>query len=377
MNIIKAGSMYKIYGEDVQTFSHLPVKTYRICFSQMNGYSLETMDDLAITEEKIYGNSIAKVHKAMNSYKITNRNFGVLLSGPKGIGKSLFLRLLAREGIHEGYPVLMVTMASPGLPDFISSIKQDCLVIFDEFEKLFSTNEDGRGEQEQLLSLFDGLDGGHKMFISTCNDINQISEYMLNRPGRFHYHFVLSSPAPDEVQEYLKDKLDPKYHEVIQDVVNLSSAINMPYDYLRAIVFDLNQGHSLKETMNDLNITKEATRFDIQVRLSNGLIYECHDEYIDFTNKNRDHFVGRNYKVEGPIPSEIVVYFYPNKVKIINGLLTINKTDIAPIDWKGCINPFADEGEGLKLLQEYQETVTVETIIFKKSLSSSVSHYNI
>ena len=45
-----------------------------------------------------------------------------------------------------------------------------------------------------MLSLFDGLDNGKKLFVITCNEVERLNAYLLNRPGRFHYHFVDCSP---------------------------------------------------------------------------------------------------------------------------------------------------------------------------------------
>ena len=152
MNVINAGSRYQIYGEDVKTYQKLPVGTYIVNFHPMQGFSLSIRNDLTVTEEKIYGNSLYKVNKVMKSYNSVNRNFGVLLSGQKGIGKSLFVRLLAEESIKANLPVVTVTMAAPGLATFISSIDQDCVVIFDEFEKTFTmTGEENQQEHGEHI----------------------------------------------------------------------------------------------------------------------------------------------------------------------------------------------------------------------------------
>ena len=167
MNIINAGSRYQVYGEDVKTYQQLPVGTYLVNFNPMSGFYLSIRTDLEVTEDKIYGTSSYKINKVMKSYDaMAHRNFGVLLSGQKGIGKSLFVRLLAEEAIKKGLPVVTVTMYVPGIANFIASIDQDCVVIFDELAKTFAIKED-ENQQDELLSLFDGMDGGHKLFVVT------------------------------------------------------------------------------------------------------------------------------------------------------------------------------------------------------------------
>lgn len=173
MNIIKAGSRYQIYGEDLNTYDKLPVRSYDVVFNKKQGFFLVARPDLVVKEEKVYGNHKQRVAKVMKSFKQTDRNFGVILSGQKGIGKSLMARLLAEEGIANGMPVITVTDYIPGIASFLSSIEQEVIVIFDEFEKTFSKLDDQPDPQEEMLSLFDGLDGGKKLFVITCNEVRR------------------------------------------------------------------------------------------------------------------------------------------------------------------------------------------------------------
>lgn len=328
MNIVNAGSRYQVYGEDVKTFRNLPIGSYNVEFNKMTGFYLTARHDLIVTEDKIYGSSSVKVDKVMKSYHLMDRNFGVLLSGQKGIGKSLFVRLVADRAIHDNIPVIVVSAAIPGLADFISSIDQDCVVIFDEFEKTFAKQDDWN-PQDELLSLFDGIDGGHKLFIVTCNKLEDISQYMLNRPGRFHYHFAMCAPAQDEVREYMTDKVLPQYQEAIDDVVNLSGVIDMPYDFLRAICFELNQGYSLKEAMSDLNITRvNRMKFDIKLYLSNGLCFEAWSERVNLGDHESHYLRVRRYKEkEGKddFPTEFTTYFIPALAHMVGDEYIINE----------------------------------------------------
>lgn len=273
MNVVNSGSRYQIYGEDVKTYKRLPIASYEVCCSPMSGFYLTLRPDLMVNEEKVYGNHEVRVDKVLRSFSASSRNFGVILSGQKGIGKSLFARLLAQKGIGSGYPVIMVSRAYPGISDFLSSIDQEVIVIFDEFEKTFKEMDDDN-PQDQLLSLFDGLDNGKKLFVITCNEVNNLSSYLLNRPGRFHYHFTISNPSDVEIREYLTDKLNVEYHHNIERVVKFGKTVNVTYDYLRAIAFELNMGYSLEEALADLNITQEHdVSFDIEITLNDGSVY--------------------------------------------------------------------------------------------------------
>ena len=370
MNIVNSGNRFQVYGEDVKTYRELPVGSYNVDFHKMMGFFLTERHDLVVTEDKIYGNSNYKVQKVMQSYAISDRNFGVLLSGQKGIGKSLFVRLTAREAIAHKYPVIVVSQAIPGLADFISSIEQDCVVVFDEFEKTFAKQEDWN-PQDEMLSLFDGIDGGHKLFIVTCNKLEDLSQYMLNRPGRFHYHFTMTPPSQVEVREYLTDKVDTKYQSAIDDVVNLAGVVDMPYDFLRAIAFELNQGYDLKEAMADLNITRVSSmKFDIKVYLSNGLCFEAWNERIDLSDHDMHWIRVKRYRDRTESgktdnwPTEFSIEFTPSLAHMVGDEYIINERIQFP---KWDEDDFYDlpeeEGKAMAALMNQQK---VERIVLKK-----------
>ena len=327
MNIVNAGSRYIVYGEDVQTYKTLPVGTYDVNFNKMTGFFLSKRNDITVIEDKIYGNQQRRIDKVMGGYLESNRNFGVLMSGEKGIGKSLFVRLLAKQAVDQyNLPVILVTQAIPGLPDFLASIDQDVMVVFDEFEKVFCKQEDWN-PQDDLLTLFDGMDGGHKLFIITCNDLSKVNNYMLNRPGRFHYHFSLAAPTQDEVREYLTDKVKPEYHQYIDDIVTLAGTFDMPYDFLRAIAFELNRGYSLKETLNDLNITRtDKVKFDIKAYRKNGEVYEAWSITLDLSDHDSRYIRVRNYDAK----REIGITFYPTMARMVGGEYIINERITTP-----------------------------------------------
>lgn len=141
MNIVNAGSRYQVYGEDVKTYKELPIATYSVGFNPMMGFWLIKHDDLAINEDTIYGNHARRAEKILKSFAVSERNFGVILSGKKGIGKSLLARMIAEESIKADMPVIIVDTAIPGISNFLASIQQEVTIIFDEFEKTFAKTE--------------------------------------------------------------------------------------------------------------------------------------------------------------------------------------------------------------------------------------------
>ena len=136
MNIVSAGSKFMVYGDDVQTYKELPIGAYEVHASQMTGFFLTKRNDFKVTE-KVYGNHAVKVDKVLKSFSLADRNFGLILSGQKGIGKSMFMRVLAEKANGMGYPVIVVNNYIPGIDNFLGDIEQEVIVLFDEFEKTF------------------------------------------------------------------------------------------------------------------------------------------------------------------------------------------------------------------------------------------------
>ncbi len=105
-----------------------------MAFDQQTGFSLVEYADIKVSE-KTYGVHTEKVTKVANGFERSKRNLGVILSGDKGIGKSLFAKMLAEEGIHRGFPIIVIEHYIPGIADFINSIEQEVYVLFIDFLK--------------------------------------------------------------------------------------------------------------------------------------------------------------------------------------------------------------------------------------------------
>lgn len=192
------------------------------------------------------------------------------MSGDKGIGKSLFAKMLCQKATENGYPVIIVDEAHRGIARFIESIEQECVVLFDEFDKIFRTNKEN-DVQAKLLSLFDGTAGGKKMYIVTCNELRGLNDYIVNRPGRFHYHFRFEYPSATDIREYLEDKLEKQYYGEIEKVIEFAGRINLNYDCLRVIAFELNQGTAFAEAITELNILNvDLEEYDVYLYYETG-----------------------------------------------------------------------------------------------------------
>lgn len=264
MHIVESGKRYRIFNNAITTYDQLPPKTYRVDYDpETRIFSLLEAHDFEIPETKIYGKHLDKVKKVLNSMDKMNRNLGVILSGDKGIGKSLFSKCLGLKARKKGIPVILVNEYHEGIANFLEEIEQTVMILFDEYDKTF--DEKKHNCQAEMLSLFDGVSAGKKLFVITCNEIQSLSQYLINRPGRFHYHFRFLYPTADEIRDYMEDKLDKQYYDEIENVIAFSVRMNLNYDCLRSIAFELNNGLKFQEAINDLNIIRISQYKNIKI----------------------------------------------------------------------------------------------------------------
>lgn len=264
MHIVESGKRYRIFNNAITTYDQLPPKTYRVDYDpDTRTFSLLEAHDFEIPETKIYGQHLDKVKKVLNAMDKMNRNLGVILSGDKGIGKSLFSKCLGLKARKKGIPVILVNEYNEGIANFLEEIEQTVMILFDEYDKTF--NDKKYNCQAEMLSLFDGVSAGKKLFVITCNEIQSLSQYLINRPGRFHYHFRFLYPTADEIRDYMEDKLDKQYYDEIENVIAFSVRMNLNYDCLRSIAFELNNGLKFQEAINNLNIIRISQYKNIKI----------------------------------------------------------------------------------------------------------------
>lgn len=170
-------------------------------------------------------------------------NLGVLLEGYKGQGKSLEAMLLAKE---TGLPIVMITnpiSRDYDFTEFLNSIKQDYVLLIDEFEKLFPkvTNLDkdnGCHSQDSFLSFMSGTTAPkHKrLVILTTND--EIGDKFINRPSRIRYYKKYNFMSKQVFNAILDDKLIHQHHR--QDLVDQIDVASCTIDLLNTIIEEIN-----------------------------------------------------------------------------------------------------------------------------------------
>ena len=286
MKVINFGdNTYRIFGDDLKVEGKLPAGTYDVLFSEMSGYSLVKRTDFE-TADKVYGPHKELVNQMLARYEQFDSNFGVILGGRKGTGKTMTARLLSEAFKAKDIPTIIISKATPGLPDFIQSIEQEVFILFDEFEKVFTSGRyDTKDLQSQFLPVFDGLSNTNHFYMITINDYNKLNDYFLGRTGRFYYNIKFDAIGKDEIAEILNDKLDESLKLDINRLSFILSIIDVNYDQLMSIIKELNLGSSIdyifKYLNLDLSTTLEGVTYDMKIFFENGDIAEEQSVYVN------------------------------------------------------------------------------------------------
>ena len=366
MKVIKTNDTIHLYRDDVETYDQIPAGTYTICFSKNVGFYLMTRTDMVV-EEKVYGCHPEKARKVLAAFRDFNRSLGVIMSGAKGIGKSVSAKLIAAEALANRMPVVVCDQYIPGIASFIESIEQEVMILFDEFDKVFAKRDD-EDPQANMLSLFDGTAVGKKLYVVTCNYLNGLNDYLVNRPGRFHYHFRFDYPDADGIREYLRDKVVEAGRGQIEDVVSFSKKVDLNYDCLRSIAFEINHGATFAEAVKDLNIVNlDEERYTIVLRMTNGVTFQASSVCIDLFDKGaRVHsWMSRSGSGCG-----CYVGFCVGDVQLdmTSGKLSVAK-DLISVD-----NPYDDDDDEREARQRWEREMHPESLTVYRNRGKSL-HY--
>lgn len=282
------GTVISVISFDNDTIKDdLKPAVYSVGFNMMAGYYLNKVGDTLNTPEKVYGQVGTRVDKIMNSYQAAGSSFGVLMSGDKGSGKTMTSSIVANRAIKElGLPVILVedSFDPSSLSAFIQKIGE-CVLFFDEFGKRYNDKE---GEQGELLSLMDGTGSYKRLVMLTENERSDINRYMLNRPGRLHYHFQYGKLDEATIAEFCEENSVPD--EVVQKIhLRCEMSREFSFDVLQALVYEYRlYGGDIDELAKDLNIESIYRAADPTMQClsiidrSNGEEVAFHDRPEDF-----------------------------------------------------------------------------------------------
>ena len=249
-----------INAESVELKKELPIGIYKTQFSQMIGTYFEKTN-ISTSHGKIYGESDDIASHIVTRFKNnkSEKNIGVLLSGGKGLGKSLTAKLVI-EKLKDTNPIIIVNDYTKDLPDLLGKVSNS-VVFLDEFEKTMDgkaneNDRDGISKQETLLSVLDGNSAvQNNLFILTVNNSNKINENMISRPGRIKYHYRFITASPETIRSYCNDNLERK--ELTEEIVETLVATRfVSMDIISSLIEELNifPEVSVQEAMSYLNI---------------------------------------------------------------------------------------------------------------------------
>ena len=229
----------------------LPAGTFTIGVDPRdNSFFFAKIDDFDMPK-RLYGDTTKDAARIMSTFQSRPNSTGVLLTGEKGSGKSLLLKLLAVQAQALGMPTIVINAAYAGDPFFqlIQGLEQPAVIAFDEFEKVY----DHKG-QEAMLTLLDGMFPSKKLFVLTCNDEFRVNDHMKNRPGRIFYMKEFKGLSQDFVAEYCAENLKNKaYAYNVSIVASMFAEFN--FDMLKALVEEMNRyDEPASEAMKMLNI---------------------------------------------------------------------------------------------------------------------------
>lgn len=266
---LKSGNTFRVSTKEAMDLHEkLPAGNYVVKEMPMDGpLYLEHIESFEI-KGKRYGDLDKNTDRILNTFMNRSASTGVMLAGEKGSGKSLLAKNLAVEAAAR-YGIPCIVINAPWIGDkfnaFMQMIEQPCMVLFDEFEKVYDNDD-----QEKALTLLDGVFPSKKLFVLTCNDKWRVNQHMRNRPGRLFYMIDYKGLDTAFITEYCNDNLKEslkKHTEKLCQIASLFAQFN--FDMLKATVEEMNRyDEEPQDALRMLNVKPEfdeGNKFDVKV----------------------------------------------------------------------------------------------------------------
>lgn len=246
---VQAGSTFKLIDSNA-VLSNLPPNNYSVKKDMYGNFFLDQIQPFT-RPSRVYGDSEGQARRILDTFNDRKGTTGVLMVGEKGSGKTLLSKMISLEALNQGMPTIVINEDHSGedFNSFIQAIEQPCVIVFDEFEKVYD-----RDEQMRILTLLDGVYSSKKLFIFTANNKYGIDAHFINRPGRIYYMLEFEGLEPDFVREYCSENL--RDQSFINDIVRVTLAFEaFNFDMLQTLVEEMNRyNESPQAALKVLNI---------------------------------------------------------------------------------------------------------------------------
>ncbi len=291
---------FQLFNGSPNNIKHgLPAGNYMVCRDQYGNFFLEQIDAFS-QNTRNYGSLLRNRDRIISTFFDRKHSTGVMFTGEKGSGKSLLAKEICIELLKHDVPTLIINTPFTGDPfnQFIQSITQPCVVMFDEFEKVYDDEE-----QEKLLTLLDGVFPTKKLFILTSNNKWKLDKNMQNRPGRIYYMIDFDGLSSDFIKEYCDENLKAEYRHYTHQIIVVSGLFSkFNFDMLKALVEEINRyGESPRECLTLLNVKPEFDEGEVEYSISihvDGVPVEKDDiEYDTLSYRPLVQNRGNNYRV--------------------------------------------------------------------------------
>lgn len=196
--------------------------------------------------------------KVINSYNLSESGFtGVMLAGLKGSGKTVMAKMIAN---NSGLPIINIdkNIRPYILRNLVEKLGDTSVCfLFDELDKVLEDYDDS-----VLLQVLDGSDTkGKHMILFTCNDDNEISEYLIDRCSRIRYWREFDEMSPSLIMEVLNDKLnDKKEVKSLTDFIKDNFEV-CSFDNIASFVKEANDypNVTFEELFEDMNLSSKGS----------------------------------------------------------------------------------------------------------------------